>query len=127
MKLHQSCPTDNHHHNTETALMLDFITLLFQINIVMNLLNSDSSDAFGEVDLDEISALVCDTLRKLRLAVRQLDNEVSDLSNLKREILKANPTIEERRASILRQLDYSAQEENLPTVNGGVSEFSNQS
>ena len=102
-------------------------TLLFQINIVMNLLNSDSSDAFGEVDLDEISALVCDTLRKLRLAVRQLDNEVSDLSNLKREILKANPTIEERRASILRQLDYSAQEENLPTVNGGVSEFSNQS
>ena len=90
--------------------------LLFQINIVMNLLNSDSSDAFGEVDLDEISALVCDTLRKLRLAVRQLDNEVSDLSNLKREILKANPTIEERRASILRQLDYSAQEENLPTI-----------
>ena len=44
-------------------------TLLFQINIVMNLLNSDSRDAFGEVDLDEISASVCDTLRKLRLAV----------------------------------------------------------
>ena len=67
-------------------------TLLFQINIVMNLLNSDSRDAFGEVDLDEISASVCDTLRKLRLAVRQLDNEVSDLSNLKRVILEAIPT-----------------------------------
>ena len=67
-------------------------TLLFQINIVMNLLNSVSRDAFGEVDLDEISASVCDTLRKLRLAVRQLDNEVSDLSNLKRVILEAIPT-----------------------------------
>ena len=67
-------------------------TLLFQINIVMNLLNSDSRDAFGEVDLDEISASVCDTLRKLRLAVKQFDNEVSDLSNLKRVILEAIPT-----------------------------------
>ena len=67
-------------------------TLLFQINIVMNLLKSDSRDAFGEVDLDEISASVCDTFRKLRLAVRQLDNEVSDLSNLKRVILEAIPT-----------------------------------
>ena len=91
-------------------------TLLFQINIVMNLLNSDSRDAFGEVDLDEISASVCDTLRKLRLAVRQLDNEVSDLSNRKRVILEAIPTTEERRASILRQLDNSAQEGILPTV-----------
>ena len=91
-------------------------TLLFQINIVMNLLNSDSRDAFGEVDLDEISASVCDTLRKLRLAVRQLDNEVSDLSNLKRVILEAIPTTEERRASILRQLDNSALEGILPTV-----------
>ena len=89
---------------------------MFQINIVMNLLNSDGSDAFGEVDLDEISASVCDTLSKLRLAVRQLDNEVSDLSNLKREILKANPTTEERRASILRQLDSSAQEGISPSV-----------
>ena len=89
---------------------------MFQINIVMNLLNSDGSDAFGEVDLDEISASVCDTLRKLRLAVKQLDNEVSDLSNLKRVTLKAIPTIEERRASILRQLDSSAQEGISPSV-----------
>ena len=91
-------------------------TLLFQINIVMNLLYSVSRDAFGEVDLDEISASVCDTLRKLRLAVKQLDNEVSDLSNLKLVILKAISTTEERRASILRQLDSSAQEGILPTV-----------
>ena len=79
----------------------------------MNLPNRDS---FGEADFDEITASVRDTLRKLRLAVIQLDNEVSDLSHLKCETLKAIPTTEERRASILRQLDSSAQEGNLPAV-----------
>jgi len=79
-------------------------------------MNLPNRDPFGEAELDEITASVGDTLRKLRLAVLQLDNEVSDLSYLKCETLKAIPTTEERRASILRQLDSSAQEGNLTAV-----------
>ena len=67
---------------------------------------SDSTmGTMGSADIAVIENSIRDTLTQLRLAIGLLDQEVTDLTDLKRVTVAARSALEERRVNVLKALD----------------------